>query len=723
MNFEQIKPGFVNFLENQRKSNPNLEKYEDIDYSNINIFEFADEFKDYVDGKYNSTNSIKTMSINDVLKMEVQNGKLVTQEELEEMDKAKEDADNGIDTSESADSTSQNTTTAQAQAPATTQATGGAQTAGTATGEAAGNAATAVPPAPVPATAETAPAENNATEQNVAEEDGTENKAKDFGEKIGEFVGDVLETGVNLVTGLLGSLLENSNFLKAFDADGNKQISTEELGDFVDTTKGLDGNFEDLSLNDILNGMDKILNNENIAEIVETGLDFASDIIDNILAPVNTQGTSGNSSNGGYSNNSVGGGKSTGGNNNAQKAKTLDNMSLNELKTELGKANNTLGSEKEELSAIKDGSNTELKGLQENIDKAYDDYQKQLKEVDEKLAQEVDNLKSQIDQKDQAIGQQENAISQQESTIASAQSAYDNAESTATALKGRKGALEAQAAAEQDPAKKATITAMIAELEAEIVAAEAAKEKAKAALDAAKEALTPLKEALTQLKNEKANLEGQMQAKETEIRDKHPEVAQSLDKYKEAQKTYDDKEKALTTEAQKGVKEAQDHVTKVEKEINERQIEEKLSKYQTDDYNKAAGEKLADAAKNSKWGKTTQGQKRCATGVADIFNGVYGTNYHGNGCDWDSNMDDMVDKGYFKEVTSDYPSASDLSSLPAGAVVCWEATTGQGNGGARYGHVAIADGNGGEISDHYSKNIYTKIGGRSDNYKVYIPIK
>ena len=177
MNFEQIKPGFVNFLENQRKSNPNLEKYEDIDYSNINIFEFAEEFKDYVDGKYNSTNSIKTMSINDVLSMEVQNGKLVTQEELEEMDKAKEAADNGIDTSESADSTSQNTATAQT--PPTTQATGGTQAAG----ETTENAATAVPPAPVPATAETAPAENNATEQNVAEEDGTENKAKEFGEK------------------------------------------------------------------------------------------------------------------------------------------------------------------------------------------------------------------------------------------------------------------------------------------------------------------------------------------------------------------------------------------------------------------------------------------------------------------------------------------------------------------------------------------------------------
>ena len=86
-------------------------------------------------------------------------------------------------------------------------------------------------------------------------------------------------------------------------------------------------------------------------------------------------------------------------------------------------------------------------------------------------------------------------------------------------------------------------------------------------------------------------------------------------------------------------------------------------------------------------------------------------------------MDKLVEKGMFKEVTSDYPSSGDLSKLPAGAVVCWEATTGQGSGGAKYGHVTIADGKGGEISDHRSSTIYTKIGGRSDLYRVYIPIK
>ena len=81
----------------------------------------------------------------------------------------------------------------------------------------------------------------------------------------------------------------------------------------------------------------------------------------------------------------------------------------------------------------------------------------------------------------------------------------------------------------------------------------------------------------------------------------------------------------------------------------------------------------------------------------------------------------LVEQGMFQEVTSDYATSNDLSSLPAGAVVCWEGTGGT-EGGAKYGHVTIADGNGGEISDHYQKNIYKSVGGGTTQYRVYIPV-
>lgn len=132
------------------------------------------------------------------------------------------------------------------------------------------------------------------------------------------------------------------------------------------------------------------------------------------------------------------------------------------------------------------------------------------------------------------------------------------------------------------------------------------------------------------------------------------------------------------------------------------------------------GEELVEVAKQmlAQYGESSG---YCATGVSRTFQMAYGLSLHGNGCDWDSNMDNLVEQGAFKEVTGDYETSADLANLPAGAVVCWEATGGS-DGGAKYGHVCIADGNGGEISDHYQANIYKSIGGRSDQYRVYIPV-
>ena len=111
----------------------------------------------------------------------------------------------------------------------------------------------------------------------------------------------------------------------------------------------------------------------------------------------------------------------------------------------------------------------------------------------------------------------------------------------------------------------------------------------------------------------------------------------------------------------------------------------------------------------------------CAAGVSRTFSMAYGLDLGGNGCDWDTNMEQLVAQGLFVEATDEYPSADMLSSLPAGAVVCWEAG-GDGTPGGSYGHVTIADGNGGEISDHHSDYIYTEIGGRSDTYRIFLPV-
>ena len=138
-------------------------------------------------------------------------------------------------------------------------------------------------------------------------------------------------------------------------------------------------------------------------------------------------------------------------------------------------------------------------------------------------------------------------------------------------------------------------------------------------------------------------------------------------------------------------------------------------------YDEQEGQRLVESAYEmlNRYGSSSG---YCARGVSRTMNIAYGISMSGHGYQWDTNMDKLVEQGMFTEVTSDYPTADLLSTLPAGAVVCWENTATSGGGGKQYGHVCIADGKGGEISDHYQANIYKSVGGRSDQYRIFIPV-
>ena len=90
----------------------------------------------------------------------------------------------------------------------------------------------------------------------------------------------------------------------------------------------------------------------------------------------------------------------------------------------------------------------------------------------------------------------------------------------------------------------------------------------------------------------------------------------------------------------------------------------------------------------------------CATGVHRAVLDAFGISMGGNGCDWDTNMDKLVEMGYFEDATDQFTSPDQLVNLPAGAVVVWE-----NNESHPYGHVSIATGDGHECSDHYQNQI------------------
>ena len=73
MNINAIKAGFAQYLEELNEiSNKN---YKDV-YSDVSIFQYSTEFKRYVAEEMDADSSIFSMSINDILDMEVKNGKL-----------------------------------------------------------------------------------------------------------------------------------------------------------------------------------------------------------------------------------------------------------------------------------------------------------------------------------------------------------------------------------------------------------------------------------------------------------------------------------------------------------------------------------------------------------------------------------------------------------------------------------------------------------------------
>lgn len=147
-------------------------------------------------------------------------------------------------------------------------------------------------------------------------------------------------------------------------------------------------------------------------------------------------------------------------------------------------------------------------------------------------------------------------------------------------------------------------------------------------------------------------------------------------------------------------------------------------------YNSEKGTKVANKA--SSLHTNRKGNNKCATGVRQTFDAL---GYHagrGHGYQWDDKMRKM--DGY-KEISTANLSKAELADmlkhLPAGAVVCWEQQDQNGNGrldtaGEKYGHVTIADGNGGEISDHRSSSIYTsrinKNGFSNNKCSIFIPV-
>ncbi len=656
MNISSLIQGFSSYLENLNETS---EKNYNTSSSNVSIFMYSSEFKSYIADELDiADSSIFSKSINDILSMDVVNGKLVEN---------KDENTDSFETSE--DNETDETNSIQ-------------------------------PEENIPNQNET-PAAENTNSGEIAQEGG--------------------EEGTEVLTDLLNNLFQDESVISALDTDNSGELDKEEISSFIETINGADGDANNLTLDDILAGIEQIKEKANETETAEEETEPETEEINQAQNVAASTGTPASSS-GSFSGGSTGGSSiPSSSSNNSVQEKTLDNMTREELNSELSTAESDLTEKQGALSALYDGSDSNLQALNENMENLYDTYLEELETVDEEMAEQVDTLKQDIDSKQDEIDAKDQEIADQEGVVSNAEAAYNNAVSNTQQLKSSLSSLQSTDTSNMDDSQIAELNSKIAELQSKVTEAEQAEDDAKQAWDDAEDALDTLNEQRDSLQTELDNLNNDMTELEAEIVEKYPEIQESLNAYNEAKQEHDNYKSEAITSAKSEIESAQNYVNEINTAINNLDNKEIEKEYSMNQYDAEEGERLVDVAKQmlGRYGSSTG---YCATGVSRTMSMAYGISMGGNGCDWDTNMDKLVAEGMFTEVTSDYPTSGDLSSLPAGAVVCWEATGGTNGGGAQYGHVTIADGNGGEISDHYASNIYTSVGGRSDTYRIFIPV-
>lgn len=641
-----------------------LNETSNLDYninpSRISVFMYSSEFKEYLTNELNiSDASIFSKSINDILKMDVVNGQLVD----------KEDENSGTfesSTVENTDAEAIEDSNIKLEESQTSDIV-------------------------LPETSE------GATQPQIE----TENS--------------------NTLIEMLNYLFQDNDVISTFDANGNGNLDEEEIAGFLNSINGTDGDLEKISLDDILAGIEQVKqSNETIEQnpIEETELEDnteievseASEIPEGLSTEVSTGGSNSSypSSSSSYSSGST-------------QTRNLTNMTRDELNEELTTAQTQVTEKESNLAALLDGSDENLQKMNEDMENLYGTYLDELETVDKDMAEQVNNLKNDINTKENEVDTKDKEISTQEGVVTDSKTAYENAIANKEQLQSSLSSLESADTSDMDSTEKADISAKISELKSKITEAEQAEQKAKESLENAENKLEELKQNRDTLQGELDALNQQMSELETQISEQYPQVQESLNEYNKAKQSRDTYKTKAVSSAKSELQSAQSYVGDINSAINKLDNRDVKKEYSLNKYDEEEGQRLVDTAKQmlAEYGES---HGWCATGVSRTINMAYGIKMGGNGCDWDTNMEKLVEKGMFAEVTEEYPSAGDLSSLPAGAVVCWEATTGKGNGGAKYGHVTIADGNGGEISDHYQSSIYKSVGGRSDTYRIFISV-
>ncbi len=712
-----ILQGFAKYLEKE-----NSEKYGkyyiDASNSTISIFAHLTEFKKYISQELNIFSQIQSMSINEILSMEVEDGKLVVD------DKENKNDENDVDGNEN------NSNSAQSLLDILED-------------------------------------ERNLNNENKSDEQASEQIEEIKDEKLinlneeetrqtseaeqeavlldSEIINDKTDDEQdNLLIDILNNILQDKNIINGFDDDKDGSLNKDEVAAFLNLINEADEDLEEFSLDDIFFGVDEFktenkINEDNDSDLEEGKTILSKDDIkdedeveikdnkDDISSPsISSSHASSNASYGSSGGNSSAGSYNTSTSNtstNTANEKSLENMTKEQLDQELSLAQSQAKKEQDILISIFDGTNEQLKQKNENTQNLYSKYLEELEKVDVDMAKKVDTVKQDIDLKQAEIDAKDLEIVNQENEVHNCEMAYTTAQANKAQLQASLDSLNSADVSNLSDSESNDLQDKKAELQIKLNQAIEAEKNAKIKLEESKKTLEELNSQKQTFQDELETLNEQKTELETEISERYPQVQELLDEYNMAQKEQNEYKASLVNSTKGNITQAQNREKEVNvaiDKLNNKEVQKEYSLSPINMYNEQEGKRLVEVANQmlQRYGSTTG---LCATGVSNTINMAYGIRMGGNGCDWDTNMEKLVEKGLFVEVTQEYPNADSLLELKAGSVVCWEATGVQDGSGGQYGHVTIADGNQNEISDHRQK-IIRSVGGRSDTYRVFIPV-
>jgi len=607
MNFQSIKTKFLLHL---KEITPSFDTgVMSLDSSDESIFSHAQEFKEFIKQEYNITDSsLMSMSINDIMEKDIVDGKLVEAGETEA--NQEEQTQQAQEASQEETQAVQQLTLETAQAEEQTEET----------------------------TPETIEQGQEATEQ-VSEPPQEETQTDQT---------EAQDEENTLIADIIGGLFESEDLKNGVDADKSGDINEEEFNDFLNYIKTLDGNEDNVSLDDLFSLIDSLSEgtfkmpepeSETPTETptdtptetptdaptetptdtptdtstetptdapTETPTDTPTDTPQSTDTPASshTPSSGGNYDSG--SNYDSGGNHDSGGSydssspssdsgNNTTPTpdntqKSYKDMTEEELNQEYQNENKELEVNKAAMQSAADGSHPDLAESKEAMDKAYEEYKNAL---NPELQQQLDEITSQIAQTEAQIAEMELQVTEQVLAVSEAETAYNDANTTYESYKNTVDELNSKKSdSSLTDEQKSELNSKISEATSKRDAAKADIDAKKAAWDAAQTKLDQLQAELDILNGAEGleKLNSEKTALEEKIKTECPDAQTLMNTYNEAKAAYDAKKDEIKQQALTDIGNSQ---TKIN-EINSAKNNLKDQKDIEDNYKFASSGKLFD---------------------------------------------------------------------------------------------------------------------------------